>query len=430
MPSAFAKSHAIRRDKDTNIKRPRAASQAYQPGQIPASYGWPTGVQVTPGTIVVMELGGKFYPSDMALWAAKMTAQLGFACPIPVVKVLLLPGADDSPGDADGEVMVDVERAAESWTYMTGLQANILLVYGPNSGAAFATIVNYVKSLTPAQLTAMGLYPIVLAASGSWGQEELAWAIADLNALDTAQNATVVPWHWATGDNDSNDGTNSPNVDAPACLSSGVACGGTSRVPPAGPEVVWNSGRGEGTGGGFSKIVPRPAWQPKNAQSPGGFDGRMVPDLAEDADPNTGVETVVDSAWGVIGGTSIVAPAQAGFSAVVNGARLHAGLPMLNGPAMNAALWANASSFLDCTSGNNGAYRAAAGPDPCTGLGRPLGTLLSALDGSGSTPPPLPPPVVPPPPPVTTAPPVLSSFTLTTVIQSASPVTISPTTIH
>ena len=37
-------------------------------------------------------------------------------------------------------------------------------------------------------------------------------------------------------------------------------------------------------------------------------------------------------------------------------------------------------AFRDITEGNNGAYQAAAGWDPCTGLGRPDGArLLSAI---------------------------------------------------
>jgi len=42
-------------------------------------------------------------------------------------------------------------------------------------------------------------------------------------------------------------------------------------------------------------------------------------------------------------------------------------------------------AFRDITEGNNGAYRAAAGWDPCTGLGSPDGqALLAALTGLGS----------------------------------------------
>jgi len=42
-------------------------------------------------------------------------------------------------------------------------------------------------------------------------------------------------------------------------------------------------------------------------------------------------------------------------------------------------------AFRDLTEGNNGAYQAAAGWDPCTGLGSPDGqALLAALTGPGS----------------------------------------------
>jgi kumamolisin len=38
------------------------------------------------------------------------------------------------------------------------------------------------------------------------------------------------------------------------------------------------------------------------------------------------------------------------------------------------------ATFHDITSGNNGAFKAAAGWDPCTGLGSPIGTgVVTAL---------------------------------------------------
>jgi len=93
-------------------------------------------------------------------------------------------------------------------------------------------------------------------------------------------------------------------------------------------------------------------------------------------------------------GTSAVAPLMAGFLAAVNGARAKGGRAPL--AQANAALWAQAACFLDITAGNNGAYSAAAGPDPCTGMGRALGTLFAALAGMSKTPPPPPPPPAPP----------------------------------
>lgn len=373
----FARPYFIRRDKaGVNIKYPRAASQAYEPGALPAAYNWQNGVAVTPLTIVIGELGGKMYQSDLAPWAAHA------GMPTPHVRTHLLPGADDSPGDADGEVMLDVFCAAQAWSYMTGMPADILVVYGPNSGQAFADVMNYANT-----------QPNIGAGSWSWGSAEGQWATGELQALDAAANASKFPWTAASGDNGSNDGTSSPVTDAPSCSPFIVGCGGTSRVPMGGSETVWNNGQGEGTGGGFSRKYARPSWQPQNTQG----NGRMVPDWAAVADPNTGYNTLVNGQWQVIGGTSAVAPLMAGFLAVINGARLKTGLPMI--AQANPLLWGLASSFFDVASGNNGSYHATTGPDPCSGLGRALPALFAALSGIGQTPPTPPPTPVPTPPP-------------------------------
>ena len=56
-------------------------------------------------------------------------------------------------------------------------------------------------------------------------------------------------------------------------------------------DVVWNDGPGSGTGGGVSDITPVPSYQegkvPRSI-NPGNFAGRAIPDVAADADPNTG----------------------------------------------------------------------------------------------------------------------------------------------
>jgi kumamolisin len=44
-----------------------------------------------------------------------------------------------------------------------------------------------------------------------------------------------------------------------------------------------------------------------------------------------------------------------------------------------------APGFNDVTSGNNGAYQAAAGWDPCTGLGTPNAATLLAVLTAGTT---------------------------------------------
>jgi kumamolisin len=165
-------------------------------------------------------------------------------------------------------------------------------------------------------------------------------------------------------------------------------------------EVVWNDGTdGGATGGGISDVFGLPTWQ-QNAKVPpsvnaGGRVGRGVPDVAGDADPQTGYDILVDGSSGVVGGTSAVAPL---WAALV--ARLNQTAPQPLG-FLNATLYANPAAFHDIVSGNNGAYSAGPGWDACTGLGSPNGAKLAAL----LVPTPAPPAPSPTPaPPVTPAP--------------------------
>jgi subtilase family serine protease len=95
----------------------------------------------------------------------------------------------------------------------------------------------------------------------------------------------------------------------------------------------------------------------------------MVPDVAADADPNTGYNIVLHGVQVPIGGTSAVAPLYAGLFAAF-GTKLGFITPKL---------WLNQVCFNDITVGDNGAFRAAVGPDPCTGIGSPIGTRLANL---------------------------------------------------
>jgi kumamolisin len=169
------------------------------------------------------------------------------------------------------------------------------------------------------------------------------------------------------------------HVDFPASSPHVLACGGTSLTASGttiGAETVWNDGASGGaTGGGISDTFALPAWQ-TNAHVPpsanaGGHIGRGLPDVAGDADPQTGYSVVVDGQKSVFGGTSAVAPLWAGLIARLN---------ELNGKPLgfiNPALYANPSALRDITSGTNGAYTAGAGWDACTGLGSPNGAALA-----------------------------------------------------
>jgi len=207
----------------------------------------------------------------------------------------------------------------------------------------------------------------------SWGADEAVWGTAQAYALEKAaigatQDGMVI--FAASGDNDSSDGGQSPaNVDLPAAAPHIIGCGGTNK-PHSGGETVWNNNPGKtsgsGTGGGYSSIFPPQAWQIGAPVQNAG--GRLVPDVAANADPNTGYEIYVSGRSVVVGGTSAVAP-------------LYAGLFAAFGPKLGfitPSLYTAPHDFTDITQGDNGLYHAGPGVDPCTGLGSPLGLLLAA----------------------------------------------------
>jgi kumamolisin len=100
---------------------------------------------------------------------------------------------------------------------------------------------------------------------------------------------------------------------------------------------------------------------------------RGVPDVAGDADPETGYEVRVDGTASVIGGTSAVAPL---WAALVTRLNQLSGTP--TGLA-NPKLYNASTALRDITSGNNGDFAAAAGWDACTGLGSPNGAALRGV---------------------------------------------------
>ena len=169
----------------------------------------------------------------------------------------------------------------------------------------------------------------------------------------------------ASGDNDSSDGEPTPaNVDLPSSAPNVVGCGGTKKTQT--DETVWNDDPGqtdgEGTGGGYSTLfTPMPSWQ---AGAPNG-PGRMVPDVAANADPNTGYEIILYGQQEVVGGTSAVVPLYAGLFAAF-GTKLGFITPTLylNPTCFNDITWATtapSAPWSDPTPAPGSARRSQAG---------------------------------------------------------------------
>jgi len=167
------------------------------------------------------------------------------------------------------------------------------------------------------------------------------------------------------------------HVDYPASSPYVLACGGTRLRVDDGQltEVVWNND-GNATGGGVSQYYPVPSWQRKaripHSVNPGRHRGRGVPDVAGNANPDTGYRVRYDGNMHSLGGTSAVAPLWAGLIARMNqhlGTRLGFINPLLYESIAPTGL-------RTVVKGTNGGYRARLGWDACTGHGTPDGELL------------------------------------------------------
>jgi kumamolisin len=165
-------------------------------------------------------------------------------------------------------------------------------------------------------------------------------------------------------------------------------------------ETVWNTFAysppylyGGASGGGISDLWSIPSWQSGviTAASMGSTTARNVPDVALDADPNTGYAYYFQGSWASIaGGTSAAAPLWAAFTALVNQARVADNCPVLgfaNPTIYGLTTFDHASGaitgpnytadFHDITQGMNGnaaifgsnGYPAVTGYDDCTGWG-------------------------------------------------------------
>jgi kumamolisin len=366
----------------THFRRSKnAAAPSYTPAAIAELYGSPTGATAPGVCVALIELGGGFAPTDIDAYFKS----LGIAA--PTVTAVGVDGASNKPTGStsgpDTEVMLDIEVVGA-----IARQANIAAYFSPNTDQGFADAI-----LAAVHDTARK--PQII--SISWGGPEstyTAQATSVFEAAFTDAASVGVTVFVAAGDNGSSDGVSGSeaHVDYPASSPQVVGCGGTHVNVASGAissEVVWDDlPSGGATGGGISATFPVPTWQssagvPPSANS-GGKTGRGVPDVSGDADPETGYQVRVDGDDIVVGGTSAVAPLYAGLAALA--------VAQVGGPLgfINPHLYPLGDvAFRDITSGNNGAYDAGVGWDPCTGLGSPKAAALiaalvqSAKDAAG-----------------------------------------------
>jgi kumamolisin len=352
--------------------RRRAASAAvsYTPIQVASAYGFPSATGQGQ-CVALIELGGGFRLADLDTYFKS----LGVSTP-SVVAVSVDHATNSPTNDAngpDGEVMLDVEVVGA-----IAPAANIVVYFAPNTDAGFLDAITTAIHDTTHKPSVISI---------SWGGPESSWTAQAMTAMDDAFQAAAamgITVCAASGDNGSSDGVadGSDHVDFPASSPFALACGGTSLVASGNSissEVVWNDGANSGaSGGGVSSFFALPTWQTGlsavNSQGRStALSKRGVPDVAGNADPQTGYDVRIDGTNTVIGGTSAVAPLWAALIARINQL---SGKP---GGYLNPSLYQNRQALRDITRGNNGDYDAAEGWDACTGLGSPNGAVLAGV---------------------------------------------------
>lgn len=378
--------------------RPIAEAQAagetiYTPPQVAQLYNFPSSVNGSGECIGILEFGGGYTSSDLDTYFQQLGLNTPQTTAVSVDGVSNQPQpGSDSP---DVEVDLDIETAGA-----VAPGAQIVVYFAPFTEQGWVDVISTAVNDTLHK-------PSVISVSWGFAEGNDIWSQQAIQSVDQSLEAAAamgITVCVASGDDGSRDEINDglAHVDFPASSEYVLGCGGTTLQGSGSQissEVVWNDGsNGGATGGGISDYIALPSWQ-QNANvppsvNPGSHVGRGVPDVAANADPNTGYQVLSDGVQGVVGGTSAAAPLWAGLIALMN-QQLGKPIGLLNPLIYVSSI--SGPGFHDITSGNNditgqiGGYDAQAGWDACTGWGSPNGSALAAAlsgpsvgSGSGS----------------------------------------------
>jgi subtilase family serine protease len=376
-------------------QEPGAALNCYTPQELAKAYDIPSKLTGAGQTIVIIDAFG-----DPTLTQDLGVEDSTFGLPAPNLSVIYPNGQPAfDPANADevnwsGEIALDVESA-----HAIAPAAKIDLVIAKSDQDP--DILNALKYVVAHHLGSV--------LSQSFGEAEscedpsIVKADHVLFAAAEAQGMTVFA---SSGD----DGAAQPTCDGSSFIKSAglpaadplvTGVGGTSLTAsqPDGTyqsETAWNDEFGS-SGGGYSTIYARPAYQNGFVRS----SGRGVPDISYSADVNNGLLI----AWSqgdpanvgdifLFGGTSAGSPQWAAIIALADQAGHHP-LGFINGDLYSLGRGARYSAvFHDITTGNNtvsltdvngnavniAGFPATKGWDPVTGLGTPdVAQLLKYL---------------------------------------------------
>ncbi len=358
--------------KKVDVTVTNRASSTFTPIQLAQIYGFPA-ADGTGQKVGIIELGGGYAHSDIQIYFNQLSINA-----TPNLVDIGVDGATNDPFDGSGanvEVLLDIEIIAAIVP-----KAQIRVYFAPNSFQGFYDAILQAKN--------DGCQTISI----SWGAAEQYWPSQSLTSYNTlfSQCASAgITVTCAAGDNGSSDGAPGKNCDFPASSPFVLACGGTTLVASGSSitsETVWNNNSTtSATGGGISKTFAKPDYQAAL-----NINGRGVPDIAGDADPNTGYICYGEGSQFVVGGTSAVSPLWAALVARLN--QITSASISVN--LLHTTIYQNPSFCRDVVTGNNGAYSASQGWDACTGFGSPnqssimVPLIQAALSGTPTPNPP------------------------------------------
>jgi kumamolisin len=365
---------------------PANAGQGYFPRDLRSAYRYPADLDGSGQTIGVLEFSNGYNPADLtAFWTTHGIT------PPSVVFV----SVDGTPNDG-GTASVDMECTLDvEWAGAMAPGALIVVYEAGAGGNDVAFAVSMQKALEAVVADEVHRPSVV---SISYGDAETHFPASALKAWDLAMEraaARGITVCVASGDEGAygvqGEGRPIRHCDAPASLPHALGVGGTTlTLTPAltrATEVAWTDTNNNGaSGGGVSVVFPLPPWQDGAGvpPSPAGLPGRGVPDVALNADPDTGYNVVFQGQSTVVGGTSAAAPMWAALLAAANQARASRGLGPLGFVTPLLYRHGTGPAFHDIVSGNNTfegvtGYSAGPGWDPVTGWGSVDGTALVEL---------------------------------------------------
>ncbi len=373
------------------IKRPSHTEQlanggqGFFPSDLAKAYQFPPQYDGLGQTIGLLEFSNGYSTTDVhGFWQA-----MGVSAP-----ELAFVSVDGTPNDGgvssqDMEATLDVEWAGG---LAPGAQ---LVVYEANAGSSDQSFgMSVLKALDYAVHDSVHR-PSVL--SISYGDAENRFPSSELSSWDSIMaegGLTGVTTFVASGDQGAyglhGAGALVPHVDAPADCPHAVAVGGTHLELNADGsirvETGWTDTNNNGaSGGGISQIFAVPGYQIRvNLPLPsGGKPGRGVPDVAANADPDTGYAVLFEGSMTVVGGTSAAAPLWAALWARLNQARAASQKGSIGYSNPDLYDLGPTSAFRDITQGSNSyagvlGYSCTTGWDAVTGWGSPRAQTLIA----------------------------------------------------